>query len=374
MTIFSFPKYCGHLRIFVSYSRADAEIAKPIAERLKLNNATVFFDQECIDEINFDGQIRREIDRCDVFVVLLSRDFVDNPSSFTHAEYLIAREIFENRPDRIVPVIVDPDLEISNLDEYLRARQIITGPGDLSVRVSALIDNLRPIKLICWLLAALAAVIVMLWVAWLILPPLPPVSLLVPDMVELRPVEEPPIELGEEVMQHRDWLDGDPIFYSFNLELQHLSDRGPTVRLLNATADFKVFNRAAHFDWLYLGCVANGCEGAENWLGQKGPPTGETTTIQPGKLFSEEVIYRSEPYRAVSYQELLDLLLKSNFAMLEIGITARVAYSIAFVPIEQDLHVTCQVDMADWRTGVQAWMEEKNRYPFWSQLNCKNTN
>lgn len=367
-----FPKHCGHLRIFLSYSRSDLEIAKSIKARLELNNATVFFDQTSIDAIDFDGQVRGEIASCDVFVVLLSRDFVDNPNSFARAEYLLARKMFSNKPDRVVAVIVDPDLKIDELDEFLRARQIITGPGELAVRLTALIDNLRPVKLICWLFAGLVAALVMLWVAWMVLPPFPIVVMQVPDIVELRPLEEPPVELGKESMQHPDWLDGDPVLYSFNLALQHLSDRGPTVRLLGTTSDFTVFNRTAKFDWLYLGCVANGCQGAENWLGQKGPPTGETTTIMPGALFSEEVIYRSVPPRTVSYQELLDLLLESTAQSIEVRIVARVAYTVAFVPFEHDLQVSCQVDLEAWRTRVRSWMAEKERYPWWSQLFCEN--
>lgn len=371
MAVIPFPAKCGHLKIFASYSRTDYQIAKQITARLALNNAQVFFDETSIDEIDFDGQIRREILECDVFVVLIGRDFIDNPNSFARAEYQLACEVFATKPHRIVPVVVDEGIAIEELDDFLRAKQIIFGAGDLALRLNAVIDKIRPIKFVCWLITALVVVGAMAWIAWLVLPPLPPVNLEIPDTVELRPLNEPRTDLGKDSMLHTDWLEGAPMFYSFNLALQHLSDRGPRARLLDAIVEFKVTNRSVRFDWLYFGCVANGCEGAENWLGQKGPPTGETTTILPGELFSEEVIYREEPFGSVSYQELVDLLLESSSASIDIRISATVSYSIAFIEVEREFTQICRVDLDTWRVELKEWMLEKERYPWWTQFGCE---
>lgn len=368
----NFPKCCGHLDIFVSYSRKNIDEARPIAERLSLNNATVFFDETNIDEPNFDGQIRSAIAACDVFVVLLGRDYVDNSKSFARSEYEIAKEVKKLNAGKIVPVIVDSALDIAELDESLRALNIIKGPGELPVKVSNTVEKLRRIKPFCWMFAGVAAATVMTWLAWLILPPLPPVSLAVPRAIELKPVEAPPTELGKGAMDHPEWLEEDPILYTFNLDVQHLSDRGPTVRLRKSSASFEVANRTVYFEWHLLAEVCNDCVGAENWLGDKGPVTGDATTIQPGRHFFEEVIYLIQPYRSVGYQELIDLLLESSDEKLDVKITATVSYSVGFMSFDDELSVTCAVDIPAWQARVTSWMEEEKRYPFWSQLNCSN--
>ncbi len=65
------------MRIFLSYASDDREVAEKIANRLELEDHTVFFDREGLQSgKGYDQQIRQAINDCDLLIFLISPDAV----------------------------------------------------------------------------------------------------------------------------------------------------------------------------------------------------------------------------------------------------------------------------------------------------------
>jgi tetratricopeptide (TPR) repeat protein len=88
--------------VFVSYSRRDKKFADHIAEELRIRNADVFIDYQRLDAGNFMKQLGSEIERRDVFILILSPHSVD--SDWVQAELTWA---FTKRK-QIVPCLLEP--------------------------------------------------------------------------------------------------------------------------------------------------------------------------------------------------------------------------------------------------------------------------
>jgi WD40 repeat protein len=76
------------LDVFISYSRADSDLARKLNEELQLQGKTTWFDQESIaSAADFDQEIRLGIQVCDNFLFILSPRSVTSPYCATEVEY-----------------------------------------------------------------------------------------------------------------------------------------------------------------------------------------------------------------------------------------------------------------------------------------------
>jgi len=76
------------LDVFISYSRADSDLARKLNEELELQGKTTWFDQESIASgSDFQQEIYRGIQACDNFLFILSPRSVNSPYCKDEVEY-----------------------------------------------------------------------------------------------------------------------------------------------------------------------------------------------------------------------------------------------------------------------------------------------
>ncbi|NES23093.1 MAG: toll/interleukin-1 receptor domain-containing protein [Symploca sp. SIO3E6] len=76
------------LDVFISYSRADSDLARKLNDSLQIQGKTTWFDQESIASgSDFQQEINRGIKACDNFVFILSPRSVNSPYCADEVEY-----------------------------------------------------------------------------------------------------------------------------------------------------------------------------------------------------------------------------------------------------------------------------------------------
>lgn len=58
--------------VFISYSSADSDVAKRIAEDIKRSDLTIFYDNELMPRENWDTRLAQELKRAKSILVLFS--------------------------------------------------------------------------------------------------------------------------------------------------------------------------------------------------------------------------------------------------------------------------------------------------------------
>jgi hypothetical protein len=157
------------VKIFLSHSKAQASLAERLALSLRGDGHTVFFDQSDIgagDE--YDSRIRNAIERCDLFVFLISPESVA-PDSYPLAELDIAEARWPHPKGHVLPLVAKP-LDIGNIPPYLRAVSVFDPQGDFVAESSAAIARIarvRAPRFRLLQLAVIAAVLLAIFGVWL---------------------------------------------------------------------------------------------------------------------------------------------------------------------------------------------------------------
>lgn len=126
------------MRIFLSYSHAQATPAAALATRLRADGHRVFHDVTVIPGgAGYDRLVRNEIGRCTIFLFLLSPDAV-RPGSFAMAELELAQRRWPNPNGPVVPVELEPT-PAGAIPPYLRAISILRPRGEPVTEVLALL-------------------------------------------------------------------------------------------------------------------------------------------------------------------------------------------------------------------------------------------
>jgi len=117
------------VRIFISYAAEQRSIADSLAVSLRQEGHEVFFDRDALpDSEAYHARIRNEIDRCDLFVFLVSEASLEK-SSYARTELDLARSRWPTPSGRVLPVIVErPSVEIP---AYLSAVTFVEPEGNL---------------------------------------------------------------------------------------------------------------------------------------------------------------------------------------------------------------------------------------------------
>lgn len=130
------------MKIFVSYSSKDKNIASRIVSKLSKSH-DIFFDQQSLQGgQSFWTRIKHEIDRCDIFVFLISEHSTD-PASFAQKELRHARRLYSRLTNILVYPIQLPSQDscdlprsIANLQYYNLASSSEDAIGKLVTTIS----------------------------------------------------------------------------------------------------------------------------------------------------------------------------------------------------------------------------------------------
>lgn len=119
------------MKIFLSYASEHRDIAECICIKLVNAGHDVFFDRQNLQPgLPFDLKIKSEIQACDLFVFLLSRESIE-PGSYTLTELDLAQRKWPNPEGRVL-VVDQGNLEGQGIPPYLRANTLLTRKGDLA--------------------------------------------------------------------------------------------------------------------------------------------------------------------------------------------------------------------------------------------------
>jgi len=107
------------MRVFLSYSRADAEVAASVAEDVRQMGHTAWFDREVLGGQAWWSTILRQIRECDLYILILTPHSLD--SQACRAEYTYAAQLKRN----VLPVLCQDGVKVSLLPPELSMIQFL---------------------------------------------------------------------------------------------------------------------------------------------------------------------------------------------------------------------------------------------------------
>ena len=129
------------LRVFLSYSSEQTNIAEQVYFSLKSSGHDVFFDRTNLRPgEEYNRAILDRIRSSDLFVFLISPSSIQD-SAYTRTELRFARDTWPNPEGRVFPVLAMPT-DFSQIPNYLKAVTILRPDGNLPAEVSARVNDL----------------------------------------------------------------------------------------------------------------------------------------------------------------------------------------------------------------------------------------
>jgi TIR domain len=129
------------LRVFLSYSSEQTNIAEQVYFSLKSSGHDVFFDRTNLRPgEEYNRAILDRIRSSDLFVFLISPSSIQE-SAYTRTEMRFARDTWPNPEGRVLPVLAVPT-DFSQIPNYLKAVTILRPDGNLPAEVSASVNDL----------------------------------------------------------------------------------------------------------------------------------------------------------------------------------------------------------------------------------------
>jgi len=132
------------LKVFLSYAHEQRPIAEEVCVSLSVRGYDVFFDRSTLMAgVEYDSQIQKAVEECDLFVFLISPESLEQ-RSYTLTELGFAKNRWKNPSGKVLPVMASPTLN-SRVDAYLRAVTILypqgSLPAEVAARASALLEH-----------------------------------------------------------------------------------------------------------------------------------------------------------------------------------------------------------------------------------------
>lgn len=129
------------MRIFLSYSSRDRPLAEAICASLRAQRHEVFFDRSDLPSgEEYDGRIRRAIERSRLFVFLISPHSLRD-ESYARTELAIAQRSRPNPAGRVLPVLIAP-VELERIPPYLRSVTLLEPAGHVPAAVADAVHRL----------------------------------------------------------------------------------------------------------------------------------------------------------------------------------------------------------------------------------------
>lgn len=130
------------MKVFLSYSREDSELAHEVTAALHVAGYKVFCDWESLHSASeFHAEIRKQLYASDAFVILMG------PHTFGEGRYALseielAEKKWPNPVNRVFPVLIG-DLDMDSIPGYLRVTSHVRSKGPVSAAVVQALEELR---------------------------------------------------------------------------------------------------------------------------------------------------------------------------------------------------------------------------------------
>lgn len=130
------------MKVFLSYSSNEAAFAEQLAHRLGSEGHSTFFDRtSLVAGEGYDEHIREAVERCDLFVFLVSPDSL-SPGSYALTELDMARRRWRHAAGHVLPVAMG-EVEHERLPAYLAAVTLLHPAGDTIADIVAAVGRLQ---------------------------------------------------------------------------------------------------------------------------------------------------------------------------------------------------------------------------------------
>lgn len=131
------------MKVFLSHATDDKPIAESIAHSIRARGHEVFFDLHDLPAgASYESRIEVAIERCDVFVFLVSPHSVQR-GRYTLTEMGLARRKWPTPSGHVLPVMIS-ETAFEAIPSYLRAVTILRPEGNTAAETAAHVDALQP--------------------------------------------------------------------------------------------------------------------------------------------------------------------------------------------------------------------------------------
>lgn len=129
------------LRIFLSYSSEQADLAEQVEMALTASGHDVFFDRTDLPPGGeYNSAIQERIRASDLLVFLISPESISK-GRYTRTELRYAQDTWSNPIGRVLPVMA-VETDIAAIPAYLKAGTILRPEGNLPAEVTAAVNDL----------------------------------------------------------------------------------------------------------------------------------------------------------------------------------------------------------------------------------------
>jgi hypothetical protein len=183
------------VRIFVSYAHEQRNLADRLAIGLRQSGAEVFFDKDALQAGQaYDQPIREEIERCDLFVFLLSPESLAD-RKYALTELAFARDRWPDPTGHVLPVAVSK-VQADAIPPYLAAVGVLFPEGNVVAETLAAVARIKRSPRRALRVAAAAAVLVAVGAIFVLRPaPVTPNCLLSARVKTSRPLANHPVKI-----------------------------------------------------------------------------------------------------------------------------------------------------------------------------------
>ena len=350
------PKSCSRMRIFLSYAREDFAIAERIAQALRNDGHTLFFDKHDLAAgDDYDGRIRDSIAASDRFVFLLSRNSVD-PGSYTLTELRFARERWPAARGAVLPVIIDKTLDLKDLPAYLTSVHIFQPEGNIPAETANQVAKSATVNRVCKTCAGVASAAVfaaaVFFAATALGPSLKPVdvALLPIESVQFRPRAEPPDDPSKPGAPNW-WTNSPTTLTVITVAYAHRTDGGKRARVLHERIEMTLGGKVYKADWAYFVDLKVSPRCATGWLcvqANSGPET-----LEPGRASKpRETMFLFPPDQQIKWADFFDNLLTTNEKTLRIVMRSKLEIPKRAQILVEEREAVCDVDLQEPRARL----------------------
>jgi len=137
------------MKIFISYSSEDKNIAEKLYLALVKEGHNVFFDRRSLPASgDYNQRIRDKINNSYLLIFLISHDSVKKSYALTELKYFQSNN--KNPKNKVLPVKLD-NVDIDSIPSYLTAVTILELEGNVVAEIVSEVERLRKLKRKPWL-------------------------------------------------------------------------------------------------------------------------------------------------------------------------------------------------------------------------------
>jgi hypothetical protein len=373
------PAFCKNMKVFVSYAREDKDVAKQIYLALADENCEVFFDEDSILSGNFRNKIMSFIDKCDLFVFLVSK-YSLRDERFVQAELSRIKKRFLSPNGKVIPVIVDKDVSIESLsqyDIYLTSNHVVSLPGDIVAKTVNAVNDARYMKKSCKLVFSVLVALLLsssfLMLYHLVVPLSADMELVKPEKVEFRTLEAPPL-CEKPDLDNAAWLSVDTMLTVLNMNYANRSPKNSEpVRVLNVKALLSVDDaEPIEYEWYRIMDISNNAVRKDGSAWISDVADAESFTISSGRVRDDELSFKPVRFQANPWKKFVSNQIYNGYPAMNIKIEAKIEYFGWLGTESKWISVECDLKVKDdTKVAFDGYLKRCNRLPGFFVAHCE---